>query len=156
MGLGVTPWYPLLFGILCGKYTRENLKTTQPSRGEMVTMLLTDQAFRVLDQLRKVAADLGTTPARAALAWLLSRPAVTSPIIGARTAEILYDNIGAVDVSLSPEHIVALDEVSKPALNFPADFLQGVVNFARAGVTLNGQTFPVPTPFLPTGDDECY
>ena len=62
--------------------------------------------------------------ARAALAWVSQRPGVASTIIGARTMEQLEDNLGALEVKLTAEQIKALDEVSKPKLNFPHDFLE--------------------------------
>lgn len=156
MGLGVTPWSPLRFGILSGKYTRENIATANPGRGMMITALLNETAHRVLEVLRRVAKELGTTPARVALAWLLAQPGVTSPIIGARTVEQLDDNIGAADAKISAEQLAALNEVSKPQPTFPMSFLEHVVNFARAGVTLEGKTFPVIRPNLPISDDERY
>ncbi len=156
LGLAVTPWSPLKFGILSGKYTPENIQTVQSGRREMVSQLMNEKACPVLDELRRVARNLGTTPARVALAWLQSRPGVTSTIIGARTIEQLEDNIGALEVVLPAEHLAALDEVSKPALNFPADFQELVVNFVRGGVTLNGRTFPVLELFLPTSDEQRF
>ncbi len=156
LGLGVVTWSPLRFGILSGKYTPENIHEIPSGRREMVAGLMNERAVRVVGELRRVAGVLGTTPARVALAWLRARPGVTSPILGARTVDQLEDNLGALDVVLSSEHVTALDELSKPTLSFPADFLEVVVNFARAGVTLNGRTFPILPPFLPTSDDQRF
>src|SRR5271170_6195603 len=85
MGLGVTPWGPLKSGALSGKYTRANGGEMKADRGDHVTGSLTDQAYDLLDELQKIAKELGSTVAAVSLAWVHSRPGVTSTIIGART-----------------------------------------------------------------------
>lgn len=155
LGLGVTPWSPLRSGMLTGKYTRESVKTDKPGRGVFVTRAFTEEAFRVLDVLTGVAQEAGTTVARAALAWIIQRPGVASTIIGARTMEQLEDNLGALDVTLSPEQIKKLDDVSRPNLNFPHEFLERVSGFAYNGATINGRTSPV-NPGSPASDAERY
>jgi hypothetical protein len=64
---------------------------------------------------------------------------VTSTIIGARTMEQLEDNLGALEVKLSPAQVQSLDGLSKPALPFPTDMLGAVPAFAWGGTTINGQ-----------------
>ncbi len=154
-GLGVTPWSPLRGGMLTGKYTRESVKTATPGRGAWVTRAFTEQAFKILDVLATVAKEADTTIARAALAWVAQRPGVASTIIGARTMEQLEDNIGALEVQLTADHINALNEVSKPKLNFPNDFLEGVKAFGYNGSTIDGQEAPV-NPMSPANDSERY
>lgn len=154
-GLGVTPWSPLRSGLLTGKYTRESAKTAKPGRGVFVTRGFNEEAFHVLDVLKEVAEGAGTTMARAALAWVVQRPAVASTIIGARTMEQLDDNLGALDVKLSAEQVQKLDEASNPKLNFPHDFLERVQAFAYNGATINGQPSPV-NPASPASDAERY
>src|ERR1700688_1200037 len=61
LGLGVTPWSPLRSGMLTGKYTRDSVKTTTPGRGAIVARAFTEEAFKVLDVLTKVASQAGTT-----------------------------------------------------------------------------------------------
>jgi len=155
MGLGITPWSPLRSGVLSGKYTRETAKEANPGRGAWVQASLNEKSFAVLDVVRKVAADLGTTPARVALAWVQSRPGVCSTIVGARTAQQLEDNLGALDVLLPTEAVKALDEASRPALNFPADFVRGSGMFKRGGTTVNGETSPA-WPLSPKTDSERH
>jgi aryl-alcohol dehydrogenase-like predicted oxidoreductase len=155
LGLGVTPWSPLRSGLLTGKYTRESAKTAKPGRGAFVTRGFNDQAFEVLDVLTEVAKEAGTTVARAALAWVLHRPAVASVIIGARTMEQLEDNLGALEVNLSPEALQKLDAVSKPKLNFPHDFLERIAAFAYNGATIDGKESPVNAA-SPANDSERY
>jgi aryl-alcohol dehydrogenase-like predicted oxidoreductase len=139
MGMGVTPWSPLRGGVLTGKYTRENKDTVEPGRGPWVKNYLTERNLAIVDVLLKVAQEAGTTAARAALAWVQSRPGVSSTIIGARTMEQLDDNLAALDVQLSQEHRGALDEVSAVAPPFPHVFLQYVADNTQGGTTINGK-----------------
>ncbi len=155
LGLGVTPYGALASGVLSGKYTRANAAQAQPRRGEMVTGALTENTFRLLDLLSDVAREMGTTPARVAVAWVDSRPGVASTIIGARTMEQLEENLGALDLRLRPEHVAALDAASRPKLNFPAGFMAVVGPHPYGGTTINGQTFPV-SPFAPKNDAERF
>ena len=155
LGLGVTPYGALASGVLSGKYTRANAAQAQPRRGEMVTGALKENTFRLLDLLNDVARAMGTTPARVAVAWVQSRPGVASTIIGARTMEQLEENLGALDLRLSPEHQAALEEASRPKLNFPAGFIAVVGPHPYGGTTINGQTFPV-SPFAPKNDAERF
>jgi diketogulonate reductase-like aldo/keto reductase len=109
----------------------------------------------VVDVLIGVAKKLGTTPARVALAWVQAQAGVASTIIGARTVEQLDDNLGGLDVHLETEHMKALDEVSKPKLNFPYDFVRNALGFGYGGATVNGVTAPA-NPLSPTSDAERY
>ena len=109
LGLGVTPWSPLRGGVLTGKYTRENVKDARPGRGDLVTARLNERSFAIIDELLSVAAALSTTPAAIALAWVQAKPAVASTIIGARTMDQLEQNLAGLDITLTPEHVKALD-----------------------------------------------
>lgn len=153
LGLGVTPWSPLKGGVLSGKYVRGG--ATEAARGIWVTSALTEKAYDLIDVLVRVASELGTTPARAALAWLQGRPGVTSTILGARTAAQLDDNLGALEVVLPPAQRAALDEASKPTLPFPHDFLAFAGAVANGGTTIAGETFPA-LPFAPAREEEVY
>src|SRR5216684_2758188 len=155
LGLGVTPWSPLMSGMLTGKYTRENAQQAKPGRGEWTSRNFTEQAFRVIDVLLDVARKAGTTPARAALAWVQQQPGITSTIIGARTVEQLDDNVGALEVKLAPEHVNALEEVSRPKLDFPYDFLRNAGPFGYGGATIDRQSFAA-NPLAPSTDAERY
>lgn len=155
LGLGVTPWSPLKSGVLSGKYTRENAGKVKADRGPWVTSSLNEKAYTVIDKLIEIAKALGTTPARVALAWVQTRPAVASTIIGARTLQQLDDNLAALDVKLAPEHLATLDEVSKPTLDFPAAFIANAGVFAHGGITVNGESAPA-WPMSPKDDNDHY
>jgi len=77
-----------------------------------------------------------------ALAWLMSRPCVTAPIIGARTVGQLQDNIAALELRLEREEVEALDKVSEPARAFPMNFLPALYSASFGDLTINGQYFP--------------
>src|SRR5262245_5927248 len=123
LGLGVTPWSPLKSGALTGKYTRERHGQHKAGRGAWATSALNDNTYDLLEEMGRIAADLETTTSRVAISWVMARPGVTSTIIGARTMQQLEDNLAAVDVELGPRQVARLDALSKPKLNFPADFL---------------------------------
>jgi aryl-alcohol dehydrogenase-like predicted oxidoreductase len=124
--------------VLSGKFTREDAATAAPDRGVRVLSRLTERSFTILDEVRRVAAALGTTPAAMALAWVQARLGVASTIIGARRLDQLDANLAALDLRLPPQHAQALDTVSAPVLGFPAGFLSGAVNFMHNGLTVNG------------------
>src|ERR1700738_1574857 len=85
MGLGVTPWGPLKSGALSGKYTRANRDEMKPDRGDHVTGSLTDQAYDLLDELQKIAIEVGSTVVAVSLAWVQSRTGAPSTIFGGGT-----------------------------------------------------------------------
>ena len=156
MGLGVTPWSPLRYGVLTGKFTRANRgQAPDTKRGDWVTRSLNDKAYAVIDELLAVAKELGVSPSRTALAWLRGRPGVTSTIIGARTVKHLEDNAGALKVSLSAQQRARLDQASKPTLNFPADFLARSGSFSSGATHVNG-AYHEPTPMLPKTEAEVH
>jgi len=112
-GLAVCPYSPLAGGFLTGKYERTGEDPTDfegpdGARGDIYDSFeeyyLSERGWQVLDELRAVADDLDATPAQVALRWLIEQPDFTCvPIVGARTAEQLAENAGAVDVSLSDD-----------------------------------------------------
>lgn len=86
---------PLKRGVLSGKYTRDQHGKHEAGRGAWALGALTDKAYDLLDEMARIAKELDTTVARVALAWVQSRPGVTSTIIGARTLAQLEDNLAA-------------------------------------------------------------
>jgi aryl-alcohol dehydrogenase-like predicted oxidoreductase len=146
-GMGVMPWSPLKSGFLSGKYTRGSNGSVDTRRGELVGAP-SERDFDVIDVLHEVAAEVPASPAAVALAWVQSRPGVTSTLIGARRLDHLQANLGALDVTLTDAQVAALDAASEPALDFPAEnnrFLAPMVGFA--GTTVDGRTAP-PSPLL--------
>jgi aryl-alcohol dehydrogenase-like predicted oxidoreductase len=155
MGLGVTPWSPLRSGALSGKYTRANASTAKADRGERVTTALDDRAYNIIDALIAIGKRHDASAASVALAWVQGRPGVASTIIGARRLDQLEQNLAALEVKLSPEDVAALDTLSAPSLNFPANFLRVAATFSHAGATVNGEKSAV-WPLAPKSDAERY
>ena len=121
-GLGLLIWSPLAGGLLSGKYRRgEPAPPGSRLAGEWdePPVYDEDKLYDTVDVLVAIAEEHGVSPARVALAWLLDRPGVTSVIVGARTDEQLADNLAAAELTLSPEEMSRLEEVSRPPLIYP-------------------------------------
>ncbi len=119
-GLGLLVWSPLAGGFLTGKFTRDATDAEARRASFDFPPIDKEKAFDTVDVMRKIAEDHEASIAQVALAWVLSKSAVTSVIIGARKLSQLEDNLGAVDVSLSDDELESLDEVSRLALEYPA------------------------------------
>lgn len=132
LGLGVIPWSPLASGVLTGKYSRADLPSGDASADPAGTRKnvaasnasLTERGLAIAEVVGDVAHEVGKPPAQVALAWTLLNPAVVSPIVGARTAAQLEENLQALDVSFSDEQRAHLDAASAIELGFPHDFLK--------------------------------
>jgi aryl-alcohol dehydrogenase-like predicted oxidoreductase len=111
-GLGILPYSPLGRGFLTGKY-RRGQPLPESKRAEGVSKILTDRNFALLDKLEEVGRHRGKTPGQMALGWLLSKPNMTAPIIGANTPAQLADSLGAVGLRLSGDEVAALDKLSE-------------------------------------------
>jgi aryl-alcohol dehydrogenase-like predicted oxidoreductase len=117
-GMGVTAWSPLGGGVLTGKYLEPAAGTARLDRAS-----LDDRAHRVATVVRDVAVERGVTPSQVAIAWTTSRSPAVIPIVGARSTEQLRDNLGAVDVRLTPEECARLEDATGFERGFPADFI---------------------------------
>jgi len=113
-GIGVIPYSPLAAGFLTGKYTRANRDpdTSRSESGLIKRLVDDDHAYTALDEVRRIAQAHDVPMAQIALAWMLHRPGITSPIIGARTVEQLEETLGAIGVLLAPEEIASLDSLT--------------------------------------------
>jgi aryl-alcohol dehydrogenase-like predicted oxidoreductase len=137
-GLGIMPWSPLAGGLLTGKYGREMLKEAdrlgavpdrtmdaQDGTSDRLSgdnpyggMLFTERNFAIVDTVREIAGELDIPMAQVALAWVLSRPGMTSLLLGASRPQQVTDNVAALNVHLSDEQIDRLNAVSAlPTLN---------------------------------------
>jgi aryl-alcohol dehydrogenase-like predicted oxidoreductase len=144
LGMGVLPWSPLRGGQLSGKYLRGEGAPVGSARAELMGVPNSERDWAVIDAVARVAAEIGVSSAAVALAWVRSRPTVTSTLIGARTVEQLRSNLSSLDISLTPEHLAALDEPSAPSLDFPAannSWLGPMLGFG--GATVDGVEYPV-------------
>jgi aryl-alcohol dehydrogenase-like predicted oxidoreductase len=109
-GIGVVPWSPLARGVLAGNRERGGARNTvRADTDEFASRLYDEADFDVVDALRALAAERGLPPAQVALAWLLGKPAVTAPIVGATKLGHLEDAVAAVDATLSDDEIARLE-----------------------------------------------
>jgi len=119
-GVGCIPWSPLARGVLAGNRTREGGRHTTRSSTDPFTDYLYDQPtdFDVVDAVVAVAAARDVAPAQVALAWLLAKPGVTAPIVGATKKRHLKDALAAEELTLSEEEIALLEKpyVAHPVL----------------------------------------
>ena len=118
--LAILPWSPLAGGLLSGKFDPDR-PGPEGARRTTFDFPPVDRARlpRVLAALRSVSKEIDVSVARVALAWQLTRPFITSIIIGAKSKEQLVDNLAAVDVKLAPEQVAALDAASDLPAEYP-------------------------------------
>ena len=138
-GMGIVPWSPLAFGLLTGKYDRATVEAGTSRAGGLPRdaaaenekrregdkrldganpfgdTLFTPRNWTIVDGLKKIAAEVGETPTRIALAWVCGRPGIASTLMGVSRAEQVKENIAALDIVLSAEQREALDRLSAPA-----------------------------------------
>jgi 1-deoxyxylulose-5-phosphate synthase len=114
-GIGVIPWSPLARGLLAGSRERGGQQQTVRSGNDpLADSYYGDADFDVVDVVREIAAERETAPAQVALAWLLAKPAVTAPIVGATKLRHLEDALAAVDLDLSAEEVERLEAPYRP------------------------------------------
>ena len=115
-GIGVIPWSPLARGVLAGNRTRGGERRTTRSDSDPFSDYLYSQPtdFDVVERVAEVASERGAPPAQVALAWLLHKPAVTAPIVGATRIEHLHDALAAERLTLSDAEISRLEEPYAP------------------------------------------
>jgi aryl-alcohol dehydrogenase-like predicted oxidoreductase len=132
-GVAILPWSPLAGGLLSGKFDPDK-KGPEGARRAQFDFPPVDMGRlpRVLGALREVAGATGFSVARVALAWQLTRPFVTSVIIGAKTRDQLADNLAATEVKLEADHVKRLDEASA----LPAEYPGWMVEFQNRDTRL--------------------
>lgn len=140
MGLTVLPWGPLGSGVLTGKYKPEDrveaeakVEADGTRRPQVVKSGLSDRNLAIVAEVQKVAEEVSGTPSQVALRWLMQKPGHPLPVIGARTAEQLEDNMGAVGIELSADHMKRLDDVSAIESGYPHDVYERI-GFMRGAV----------------------
>jgi 1-deoxyxylulose-5-phosphate synthase len=123
-GVGVLPWSPLARGLLAGSRTSSGEQLTTRARTDpfLDSLYRPDLDFPVIGRVAEVAAESGISPAQVALAWLLHKPGVTAPIIGATKLDHVEDALAAASLSLSGEQIARLEERYLPHTVSGIDF----------------------------------
>lgn len=133
--VGVIPWSPLRGGWLTGKYQRGMEAPPAGTRVDTASekgwseewqAYANERTWNLIDVLLDVAEEAGKTPAQVALNWVLHRPTVTAPIIGARNLEQLEDNLGAAGWRLEEDQLLRLEEASRVERPYPYNWLEGM------------------------------
>ena len=111
-GVAVLPWSPLARGLLAGSRTREGERLTPRARTDAYgdSLYTPDVDFAVVDGAVEIANERGVPGAQVALAWLLHKPGVTAPIVGATRAEHVNDALAAEQLTLAADEIARLEE----------------------------------------------
>lgn len=118
-GIGMIPYSPLAGGFLTGKYTRDEIPEGSRGSGDnRMSRYMNETGWAVLATLQELGEAHGKTVAQMALAWQLSLPFVTSPIVGASSAMQLDESLGAVGLRLSEEEMQKLDDVTNVQRNY--------------------------------------
>jgi aryl-alcohol dehydrogenase-like predicted oxidoreductase len=113
--IAVIPWSPLARGLLTGKRTKERNETERAKTDAFGKSLYgMDVDFEIVNRLSEIAGQRGIPSAQVALAWMLSKPAITAPIVGASKPGHLEDAIGALSVKLTEDEIRGLEELYQP------------------------------------------
>ena len=114
MGIGVIPWSPLARGRLTRPWSEETERTRTDEVGHRLYDATADADRLVIERVAEVAAGRGVPPARIALAWVMRKPVVTAPIVGASKIEHLDDAVAALDLELSLDEVYRLEEPYVP------------------------------------------
>lgn len=115
-GVGVIPWSPLARGFLAGNRSKAEWGETTRSKSDGFAHRLYYQEadFVVAERVQSLAAERGVSPAQIALAWMLHKPGISAPIIGASKMYQLEEAVAALDIQLSSEEMTSLEEAYQP------------------------------------------
>ncbi|MBN9021441.1 MAG: aldo/keto reductase [Rhizobiales bacterium] len=115
-GIGIIPWSPLARGFLAGNRRRQDMGETTRARSDDFAhrMYYADDDFQVVERVSEIAAARGVPNAQVALAWLLQKPGVTAPIVGATKPGHLADALAALALKLTAEEVAALEAPYRP------------------------------------------
>jgi 1-deoxyxylulose-5-phosphate synthase len=113
-GIGVIPWSPQARGRLTRDSGYTSIRTETDDAHQRLFAKTADADKKVIDRVAEIAAARGVARAQVALAWLLAKPVITAPIVGATKLHHLDDALSSVTVKLSPEEITSLEEPYVP------------------------------------------
>lgn len=125
-GMSATVWSPLAAGVLTGKYLDNEKQAGRLNEmdGEIYDKYRGERVDRIVKEVLDIAKAVDASPAQVALAWTMHERDAVIPIVGASKLEHLKDNLQALNVSLSEQHIERLDRVSRIDLGFPYAFYE--------------------------------
>jgi aryl-alcohol dehydrogenase-like predicted oxidoreductase len=136
-GIGVIPWAPLAKGYLSGKRKRRGAAPTQRAKGDprSIQLYRQDNNFDIIDRLVALAKKRGVTPAQIAIAWILHKPYVTAPIIGATRVSHISDAAKAVEIKLDDEEMTYLEQLYEPHETSGIERAKGIPVLPGANIT---------------------
>ncbi len=153
LGMGVMVWSPLASGLLSGKYKPSDGGSIGEGRLETVKGVqnpafqkLNDRNWKIVAELEQVAKELGRSMAQVAVNWAVSRPGVSSVIVGATKLSQLEDNLRSLEFEIPTEQLQRLEAVSRPELQFPYSFFGSEIQGMIHGGATVGQK---PTSYYP-------
>ena len=116
MGVGLIPWSPLARGFLAGNRTRDKSGATTRSKsdGFAHSLYYEDTDWTIVDRVVKLAGEKGVSPAQIALSWMLHKPGIISPIIGASKMPHLEEAVAAIEIAMTNEEMRFLEEPYQP------------------------------------------
>jgi aryl-alcohol dehydrogenase-like predicted oxidoreductase len=125
-GLGVLVWSPLASGFLSGKYTKDAPVPDEARRNKFnFPPIDIERGYEVVTLLRKIAHNHNASPAQVAIAWILTKPFISSVIVGASKIQHLIDNLGASELRLYAQEVEQLDNLTAPPPLYPG-WMQGM------------------------------
>ncbi|HJT89017.1 MAG TPA: aldo/keto reductase [Bryobacteraceae bacterium] len=128
-GIGILAWSPLAGGFLSGKYSRQNPKGDGGRlSGSDFLPFDKEKGYQVVEKIRATGQAHNASPAQVALAWMLTKPFVSSILLGANKMAQLEDNLAAVNVRLAPEEIADLEQLTAPDAMYPNWFTERVAD----------------------------
>jgi aryl-alcohol dehydrogenase (NADP+) len=115
-GIGLLPWSPLARGFLTGNRNRDKGGDTLRAKSDEYAhmMYYQESDFKIVDRVVELANRKGKTPAQIALAWILHKPGVAAPIVGASKIKQLEESVDALEIELTPQEISVLEELYQP------------------------------------------
>ncbi|CAG8537928.1 2892_t:CDS:10, partial [Scutellospora calospora] len=126
--IGIIPWGCIAEGFLTGKYTKESVANSDKTGGRNYSipkLAAEEKNWAILDEVKAIASEINKSPVQVALNWILQKPGITSPLIGARTKAQLDENLKVLEFKLTPEQMARLDSISAPTdAPFPYNFLE--------------------------------
>jgi len=142
LGLGTIPWGALAEGYLTGKHSEK--AEASSGRKDAVNRHINDpRNQKILEQVKTIAKETGATPGNVSLNWLLQRPTIASPLIGARNVEQLEQNLKCLDFKLSKDQLESLNNVSAPSfVPFPNSGVGRLSAFADGGAKIQRKMPP--------------
>ncbi len=129
--IGLMVWSPLAYGILSGKFDRDQSPEGARRTSFDFPPVDKDKVWRIVDAMREIGAPHSASPARVAIAWLLARRFVASVIVGVKSLAQLDDNLAASGLALSAEDLARLDELSALAPEYPGWMIPRQANGRR-------------------------